>query len=62
MKQFSPLGIPSDEAFGVDRLPQHRARLLIPPEARPLIVRNTFSAEDASALEKQLRRLLDSQR
>jgi hypothetical protein len=51
-------GIPSDAAFGVDRLPPHRARVLLPPDLRELAARTKFTPEDARMLEAALRRLV----
>ena len=60
MKEFNPFGIPSDKAFGVDRLPRHRVQILLPPEARSLAAQTRFTTDDASSLEALLRRLLDA--
>lgn len=60
MEEFR-LGIPSDKAFGVDRLPQHHAHVLLSPDVQALAVQPRFTAEDASTLETHLRRLLDAQ-
>ncbi len=60
MKEFNPLGIASDKAFGVDRLPKHRAQLLLPNETRSLAAQTKFTTDEASALETHLRRLLDA--
>src|SRR5262245_39471786 len=59
-KGFDLLGIAADAAFGVDRLPPHKARLLLPDELRPLTITTKFTPEDARALEVGLRRLLAS--
>jgi hypothetical protein len=57
-KGFDLLGIASDSAFGVDRLPPHRARVLLPTELRTLAAATKLTPDDARALETALRRLL----
>jgi hypothetical protein len=56
-KQFSLVGIPSEAAFGVDRLPPHRAKASLAPDLLPLATRTKFTPDDARALEAGLRRL-----
>lgn len=55
---FNALGIASDSAFGVDRLPPHRVRVPVPPDLRAAAAKTKFSPEEARALEAALRRLL----
>ena len=57
--EFNKLGIPTDAAFGVDRLPPGR-RLPFPAELRPLAGVTRFSAEEARELEVRLRNVNDS--
>ena len=58
LKTFNVLGIPSETSFGVDRLPPHQARVTIPNELRDLGAKTHFTADEARALEADLRRLL----
>lgn len=55
---FNRLGIATDSAFGVDRLPPHRVRLELPPELRAAATRTRYAPDDARALEAALRQLL----
>ena len=55
---FNAIGIASDSAFGVDRLPAHRVRLVVPPELRATAARTKYTPDDARALEAALRQLL----
>jgi hypothetical protein len=55
--QFSLVGIPSEAAFGIDRLPAHRAKVALPAELLPLATRTAFTPDEALALEEALRRL-----
>jgi hypothetical protein len=49
----------AEDAFGVDRLPPHRARLLLPEAIRSLAIQTKeFTPDDAHTLEAELRRLL----
>jgi hypothetical protein len=57
--EFNAIGIPSDAAFAVDGLPPHRARLLLPPDLRPLAEQVKYTPTEAGALEMGLRRLLE---
>ncbi|MBA4065046.1 MAG: hypothetical protein C0501_15295 [Isosphaera sp.] len=57
-KGFDPLGVASETAFGVDRLPPHRARVSLPPPVRGPAARTTFTPDEARALEAALRPLL----
>lgn len=61
-KEFNTIGIPSDAAFAVNRLPPHRARLLLPPDLRPLAEQVKYTPTEAGALEAGLRRLLESRK
>jgi hypothetical protein len=56
-KQFSLVGIPSEAAFGIVRLPAHRAKVRLPDELVPLATRTTFTAEEARELEAAVRAL-----
>jgi hypothetical protein len=56
--EFDALGIPSDAAFAVDRLPSGRARVLLPPDLRPLAAQGKYSPAEAGILESRLRELL----
>ncbi len=58
--EFDVLSVPSDAAFGVDRLPPHRSDLGMPTELRELATKTKFNADDARTLEAGLRRLLPS--
>jgi hypothetical protein len=59
-KEFNAVGIPTDAALAVDRLPPHRARILLPPDLRSLAAQAKYTPGEARALEAGLRRLLDS--
>jgi hypothetical protein len=56
--EFNVLGIPSETAFAVDRLPPGRARVLLPPDLRPLAEQVKFSPAEAGSLEQRLRQVL----
>jgi hypothetical protein len=56
-KQFSLFGIPNKAAFGVDRLPPHRAKTALPAELLPLATRTAYTPDEARDLEAALRRL-----
>ena len=56
--EFNALGIPSDAAFAVDRLPSGRARVLLPPDLRPLAAQGKYTPAEARTLESRLRQLL----
>ena len=58
--EFNLLGIPSETAFAVDRLPAGRARVLLPPDLRLLAAQGKFSTAEAGSLEQGLRQLLAS--
>lgn len=51
------VGVPSEAGFGVDRLPTHAERYVLPPELRPLAGRTRFTPAEAHALETGLRKL-----
>jgi hypothetical protein len=53
------IGIPSDAAFAVDRLPPHRARFLLPPALRTPAAQGKYELAEAAALEAGLRRLIE---
>jgi hypothetical protein len=55
--QFSLVGIPSEAAFGIDRLPAHRAKVRLPDELMPLATRMTFTPEEARELEAGVRQV-----
>jgi hypothetical protein len=57
-REFNALGIPSEAAFAVDRLPPSRARLMLPSDLRPLAAQGKYSPAEAGLLEQQLRQLL----
>ena len=57
-REFNVLGIPSEAAFAVDRLPPSRARALLPPDLRSLAAQGKFTPAEAGSLEKRLRQLL----
>ena len=54
-KQFSLVGIPSEAAFGIVKLPAHRTKVTLPDELLPLATRTTFTSDEARELEKQVR-------
>jgi hypothetical protein len=54
--QFT-LGIPSESAFAVDRLPDHVGRFVAPDDLRPLLLRSRYSPEEARRVETALRGL-----
>lgn len=56
-KQFSLVGIPSEAAFGIVKLPAHRARVALPDELLPLATRTTFTSDEARELEVAVRKL-----
>jgi hypothetical protein len=56
-KGFDAIGVASEAAFGVDRLPPHRARVSLPPALRGPATRTTFTPDEARALEAALRPL-----
>jgi hypothetical protein len=56
--EFSTLGIPSEAAFAVDRLPPGRARVLLPPDLRSLAAQGKYKPAEAGSLEQRLRQLL----
>jgi hypothetical protein len=56
-KEFT-LGVPSEAAFAVDRLPRGRAIIAMPPELRPLLRETHFTPQSAAELEIALRQLL----
>jgi hypothetical protein len=56
--EFSTLGVPSEAAFAVDRLPPSRARALLPPDLRSLAAQGKFTPAEAGSLEQRLRQLL----
>jgi hypothetical protein len=60
--EFNTLGIPSDGAFAVDRLPQGRARRLLPEDLRSLAAKSKYTPAEAGVLESRLRQLLASNR
>jgi hypothetical protein len=55
---FDRIGVASDSAFGVDSLPPHRARFVLPTEVRELAARTTFAPDHAHTLESALRNLI----
>ena len=57
-REFNALGIPSDAAFAVDRLPSGRARLMLPSDLRPLAAQGKYTPAEADLLEQKLRQLL----
>jgi hypothetical protein len=60
--QINALGLPSETAFGVGRMPDGDAQFTPPPELRSLAVqKEKFEPHDAQRLEKELRRLLKQQ-
>jgi hypothetical protein len=61
-KEFSALGIPSDKALAVDRLPRYRARLLLPPDLQTLAAQGKYTPAEAGSLEAGLRQLLDARK
>lgn len=58
--QFT-LGLPSDLAFGVMRLPQGKQRLAMPEDLRPLAGRARLDAAELAAVAMRLRSLLQSE-
>jgi hypothetical protein len=52
------LGVPSEAAFAVDRLPPGRPIGELPAELRPLAGQSRFTADEAAALEAGIRRIL----
>jgi hypothetical protein len=56
-KEFT-LGVPSEAAFAVDRLPRGRATIVMPAELRPLLRETRFTPQTAAGLETALRQLL----
>jgi hypothetical protein len=56
--EFSALGIPSEAAFAVDRLPRGRARTLLSPDLRSLVAQGKFTPAEAGSLEQRLRQIL----
>jgi hypothetical protein len=48
-----------DDAFGVEGLPPHKARLLLPPDLRPLASQVKYAPAEAADLEARLRRLIE---
>jgi hypothetical protein len=56
--EFNTLGIPSEAAFAVDRLPSGRARVLLPPDLRSLAAQGKYTPAEAGTLETRLRQLL----
>ena len=52
------LGVPSEAALAVDRLPPGRPAGELPADVRPLAGKARFSADEAAALEAGLRKLL----
>jgi hypothetical protein len=58
MSKFTGGLTTADDAFGVDRLPRHRARLLLPEAIRSLATQTKFTPDQAHTLETELRRLL----
>jgi hypothetical protein len=56
--EFNVLGIPSEAAFAVDRLPPGRARVLLPPDLRSLAAQGKVTPAEAGSLEQRLRQLL----
>ena len=57
-KEFNGLGIATDGAFAVDRLPPHQAETRFPPDLRPLTGQVKYTPAEAGTLEAGLRRLL----
>jgi hypothetical protein len=57
-REFNALGIPSDGAFAVDRLPPSRARTLLPTDLRALAVQGKYTVAEAGSLEQHLRQML----
>lgn len=55
---FDLIGIASDSAFGVDRLPPHRVRMTLPPGLRELGAKTRFTPDEARHIEAGLRQLL----
>jgi hypothetical protein len=60
MRAFNLLGVPSDAAFGVDRLPAHSLEARFGPDLRELSVKTIFTPGEARSLELELRRSLDA--
>lgn len=58
-KKMGPLGIPSDDAFAVERFPPGR-RSPLPPDLRPLAAKTRFTPAEAAELERRLRELQKS--
>jgi hypothetical protein len=56
------LGIPSEAAFAVDRLPRVGRPLTLPASLRKLAERETYTPQEAAALETGLRQLLPPDR
>ena len=61
-QEFNAIGIPSDGAFAVDRLPPARARVLQPPDLRSLMVQGKYTPSEAGTLEAGLRNLIQHRR
>jgi len=60
--EFNALGIPSDAAFAVDRLPPHGAQLLLPTDLRHLAAQAKYTLKEAALLESGLRKRPELQR
>lgn len=55
------LGIPSDLAFGVMKLPTGKFQIAMPEDLRPLMGKARFTAEEMPALETRMRAILKSE-
>lgn len=58
MSKFTAGLTTAEDAFGVDRLPAHRAQVLLPTGLQALALQTRFTAIEASTLESGLRQLL----
>jgi hypothetical protein len=56
--EFNALGIPSDLAFAMNRLPQGQKQVPLPEDLKALAVQSTFTPATARDLETRLRALL----
>jgi hypothetical protein len=56
--EFNALGIPSEAAFAVDKLPVHLLKAALPPELLAPAGKTRFTPDEARALEEGLRQLL----
>jgi len=57
-KKVNRLGVPSDDAFAVEKMPVGRA-IPLPTELRPLAAQTRFTADEAHGLDSALRKLLN---